>query len=396
MTREELKQDLKKAAVTAMTVLSTLNASTTEAVAPTPREEDKRVERTEYVVPNEYSKDTRAAIREIDITVPNSDEKSRVKVSERDERYKEFDISRREENTVEQTREEYDRKKRLRLKEELKIQAHHVEAGPLQRAYDYNNDFSYGTYQYNRDEYDKKGRVTENRVHSRRDGSTVQMSDIVIDGRRGKDIYKDGNRALDDILEVRHQESSNKEKTSINYTKYNRKGEQKVEYTGTYSEGEEKYTKEKGDKFTEVSFVGGKYKGHISEEDADGEIKTEELSERKVKRQVRKIRNLLERKLKKETGAESLENYAELSPERYTGNQAPLDLAFRGNISQEKYADAKEQIVKENRDITSEIEKGEKVIITKRESEETKPRKGRFSNEDMREIINQKLVRTQE
>ena len=54
MTREELKQDLKKAAVTAMTVLSTLNAPTAQASEQAPMEDDKIIERTEYFVPNKY------------------------------------------------------------------------------------------------------------------------------------------------------------------------------------------------------------------------------------------------------------------------------------------------------------------------------------------------------
>ncbi len=394
MTREELKQDLKKAAVTAMTVLSTLNAPTAQASEQAPTEDDKIIERTEYVVPNKYPQDDRVAVREIDITVPNAD--SRVKITGQEESYKEFTPELSEENKVEQQREEYDRKNRLRLKEDLKMQANNHEANALQRMYGYGNNSSYGNYQYSQDEYDKKGRVTENRVHSGFYGNSASlMSDIVVDGRRGKDIYKDGNRALDDTFEVRHFDGPNKKETTVNYTDYNRKGEQKAEYTGTYSEGSEKYTKEKGDKFTEVSFVGGKYKGHVSEEDADGEINTEELSERKVKRQVRKIRNLLERKLKKETGAKSIEAYEDLAIPRDSRKQAPLSIGFDGDFSQEKYDATQAEITQENSDLTSKLEKGEKVIVTKRESEETK-RRGSLSNEEMRQVIRQQLIKTQD
>ena len=157
----------------------------------------------------------------------------------------------------------------------------------------------------------------------------------------------------------------------------------------------QKYTKEKGDKFTEVSFVGGKYKVHVSEEEADGEIKTEELSERKVKRQVRKIRNLLERKLKKETGAKSIEAYEDLAIPRDTRTQAPLSIGFDGDFSQEKYDATQAEITQENSDLTSKLEKGEKVIVTKRESDETK-RQGSLSNEEMRQVIRQQLIKTQD
>lgn len=88
MTREELKQDLKKAAITAMTVLSTLNAPTAQASEQAPMEDDKIIERTEYVVPNKYPQDDRVAVREIDITVPNAG--SRVKITGQEESYKEY------------------------------------------------------------------------------------------------------------------------------------------------------------------------------------------------------------------------------------------------------------------------------------------------------------------
>lgn len=395
MTREELKQDLKKAAVAAMTVLSTLNAPTAQASEQAVKEDNKILERTEYVVPNKYPQDSRVAIREIDEIVPNSD--SRVKITSREENYKEFTPELNEENKVEQQREEYDRKNRLRLKEDLKIQANNHEATALSRLYGYTNALSYGDYQYRQDEYNKNGQVTENRVHSGFYGSTASlMSDIVVDGRRGKDIYKDGNKALDDIFEVRHFDGPNKKETNVTYTDYNRKGEQKVEYTGNYSSGSERYTKEKDGKFTEVSFIGGKYKGQVSEESTGGEVKTEELSERKVKRQVRKIRNLLERKLKKETGAKSIEAYEDLAIERDNRKQPPLSLWFEGDFSKQEIDKERAEIAQENLNETSKLEKGEKVIVTKREAEETKRRKGRFTNEDMREIINQKLIRTQD
>ncbi len=392
MTREELKQELKTAATTAMLVISSLNVQKAAAMEQINTRQDEHVERTEYIIPNKDSRDQRAAIREIEITNPNSDEKSRVRLSQIDEKYREYNINRQESASTEMQREEYDKRDRLRLKEELKLQSDYRKAGPLERTFDYTNDFSNGTFNYNRDEYDKKGNTTKNREHSGFYGSSVVMKDIVIEGRKGKDIYQEDLSGIENVFEVYHSKQEGEENTDISYTKYNKKGGQDIQYTGSYNSEIESYTKEKDGKYTELSYINGKYKGYVSEED-NGEVKTKELSERKVKRQVRKIRNLLERKLKKETGAEDMKEYGEMAPDRNEVQQAPLDLAFRGDVSQEKYSKSREQISQENIDITSEIEKGEKVIISKRESEETKPRQGKFTNETMREIVKKKLSR---
>ena len=65
------------------------------------------------------------------------------------------------------------------------------------------------------------------------------------------------------------------------------------------------------------------------------------------------------------------------------------------NFSQEKYDATQAEITQENSDLTSKLEKGEKVIVTKRESEETK-RRGSLSNEEMRQVIRQQLIKTQD
>ncbi len=99
--------------------------------------------------------------------------------------------------------------------------------------------------------------------------------------------------------------------------------------------------------------------------------------------------------MKKETGAKSIEAYEDLAIPRDSRKQAPLSIGFDGDFSQEKYKEAQAEIAQENSDLTSKLEKGEKVIVTKRESDETK-RQGSLSNEEMRQVIRQQLIKTQD
>ena len=248
---------------------------------------------------------------------------------------------------------EYDKKGNLRYSKEEIISKDERESSAIGRSSGYADDYSFSESQMTEASFDRKGRTTEETVHSERTGSYPSVSDEYIEARRRHDIYDASQEDMSGIKRIVSAHAKGDTNIQVSDKTFKRNGEIKRSVDGSINGSNESYSSFRNgifrDKSIEISVDGeGKVSGEQHTTNLRGKTKTKELSESKAAQHLQKMRDLLGNSVER-FGAENMQDYGNKAPEQDNTQRPSLGSMFDRKIDKEAVDQISEQQAEHNK-----------------------------------------------